>query len=378
MVATVAGAYGAANQDPAIGAWIDRVRDGAIAMYVVCTFMFGMRMWARTKVLRQFGMDDLAMLIAWALFTCLVSLTLVETAHEKQYFYGRDFTISESSLVHLAQWSNAVYTANLVADKCSFGFFLLRTTNPNNAWQRITTIAACSLIGLFGIAYFGLSFTCAVTFDSLLTGQCNLNSAYKWTSAAWSATAIATDLAFGLVFVYLIVVCNLTRRARVLTVLIVAIGSLSGLSSLVRILAIAAPAPNSFVTDPNVRRLAVRFWSVMEVALCLAAPCVGAIQSFLRPYMDHPNPLGYQGNYERSGAAVLRKDTGQTSCQLISKKNGSTVDEVGHVPPLMQADVERGVVVKVEAADWKRDMDTSGTTKLKFPDLVYSASKMFR
>ncbi|KAF2157401.1 hypothetical protein K461DRAFT_264311 [Myriangium duriaei CBS 260.36] len=314
--------------NPAISDWIARITQSVIALMVVCTALTGMRMFARAKLLNQFGCDDGAMLVAWALFITLGGLTIAEMGLEKDYFHGEVLDVSPASF-----WWNALYTASMIGSKCSFGFFLLRTTNPKNKWQRATTIGAFSACALLGVAYFCMSFTCAVTYDS--AEQCSLTNAFRWTSVAWSALAIVVDLAYGVVFVWLIAVCDLNRRAKILTILIIIFGSLSGGSSLARIVTISTDK----FSDPNVQRLAIRFWSIQEVGLCLAAPCVGSIQSFLRPYMNRPTPLGYQGQ------------TDHTSRQNMSKRQTMSVEEISPVPPLMQADIEKGVVVKVGGGD---------------------------
>lgn len=287
----------------------------------------------------------------------MLILTLILIGQEKRYFFGMGAPLAVEDLVrhmnrkmprarltqidqnHTARWWNAMYALTNIADKFSFGFFLLRTSHPKNQIQRGLTIGSCLLMGAWGLVYFALSFTCAISYDpdSLFAhdnNHCKLNTVFTWSGVAISALAIVVDAAFGVVFIWLIASCKLNRRAKVLTCLTIIVGSLSGISSLGRIITIRS---TQRFTDPLVQVSAVRFWSIMEVGICLAAPCVGSIQSFLTPYMDHPNPLGYQD----PNSSRLNFGKKQTTSSSVDEKLP------GPIPTLMQADVERGVVVKV-------------------------------
>lgn len=56
--------------NPDLLSWIDRNWQVMVALYAVCTVMAGMRIFARAKVLNQFGADDGTMLLAWVCTDC--------------------------------------------------------------------------------------------------------------------------------------------------------------------------------------------------------------------------------------------------------------------------------------------------------------------
>ncbi|KAF4555506.1 Hypothetical protein D9617_2g054670 [Elsinoe fawcettii] len=278
------------------------------AMFIMSTIAGALRIYVRSRVLKTFGWDDWAMVVAQFFFClCVIFVYLINTWSIAQFdgIMKVDFT----TFMWLARWGYGMYILTVIAIKVSLSLFMLRIFGPHHIWERVLIHFLTIVPAVIGITALVLvNATCAVTF---LTA-CSWRRIFNYTSLSFSFANTIADVAFASLSFLILWRMTMTRAARITASVLFLIGCMGGLASMFRVAAYFAPG-SDVLQQINYSR-----WSMIEAGTCITAVCLFTI----RPLFRHCTCFG------------SRIGTGHSSQAKLYPFRASTIMNKGHVAEL--------------------------------------------
>ncbi|KIW05020.1 hypothetical protein, variant 2 [Verruconis gallopava] len=272
-----------------------------------------MRIWVRIKMIRNFGWDDVMMVVALLNFAMYCSALMVivangggtHLAHLKNIRLGIIFTV-------VAEVS---YLTTILFLKISLGLFFLRVVQSK--WQR-RAIYGVVIMSTLIQAYHALFyiFACGnpryypehILADKCIPGRIQVDLAYEQ-----AAVTTATDLFFALIPIPLLWDTTLDRRSKLSVAFVLLLGTAGIVCSVVRFKYIngLGSMHDFFWTAAN-----ISLWSLFEMATGIIAGSLATMRPLFKRLMYKARTITQVGKTRKSG------DTGHDASRtrMLSKK----------------------------------------------------------
>ncbi|KAG8624336.1 hypothetical protein KVT40_007403 [Elsinoe batatas] len=211
---------------------------------VVClalaTVTMGLRLYVRRAMVKIFGPEDWAMLVAFLFFVIHTSLLIVVFRLAALLFSGRIAVLLQvEKLFHICY---GFYILCLLVLKLSMGFFFLRILRHHTV-QVAIIYALCAAIVVSGLIFYGFAvFTCAQFRDlASIRGQCRYQLAADVTNTIFSGLNILSGVVFVGLAVHPLIKSKMQMPTKIVASLILALGSVGCVASAVRLSLILEP-----------------------------------------------------------------------------------------------------------------------------------------
>ncbi|TKX27598.1 hypothetical protein C1H76_0022 [Elsinoe australis] len=277
-------------------------------MLAISTIAGALRIYVRSRLLKTFGWDDWAMVVAQFFFLgCVIIVSIVNSFSQHQYDGIQEVSIS--TFVWMARWGYGMYILTVIAIKISLALFMLRIFGPHHVWERIVIHTFTIIPAAIGIAALIIvNATCAVSFAPTCAWHRNFNI----TSLSFSFANSIADIAFAALSFLILWRMTMTRAAKISAYALFTIGTVGGLASVLRVVAY-------FQTGSDVvQQIRYSRWSMIEAGTCITAVCLFT----LRPLVRQCNCFG------------SRMGSGDGSQARLYPYGASTILNKGHVAEL--------------------------------------------
>ncbi|KAG8627845.1 hypothetical protein KVT40_003718 [Elsinoe batatas] len=277
-------------------------------MLIISTVAGALRIYVRSRLLKTFGWDDWAMVLAQFFFLlCTIFLFLVNTWGTSTY--NGIQAVDYDTFSWMARWGYGMYILTVIAIKVSLSLFMFRIFGPHHIRERvlihILTIVPAA-IGLTALVL--VNATCAVTFAPV----CAWRRTFNYTSLSFSFANSLADIAFASLSFLILWRMTMTRAAKISASVLFLIGSFGGLASVLRVAAYFQPGSDVL------QQIRYSTWSMIEAGTCITAVCLFT----LRPLFRHCTCFG------------SRMGTGWSSQAKLYPYRASTILNKGHVAEL--------------------------------------------
>ncbi|TKX18651.1 hypothetical protein C1H76_9441 [Elsinoe australis] len=252
-----------------------------VAFVVIVIISLALRIWVRTRMIKQFGWDDWTMVLA-----CVLYVT----------YSGVGYTICEmgiksltnpkiaAQLVPYTRASAALYSFVMIFLKISVALFFYKIFSHRPV-QRIVIWIVAILTILSGLAYFGVgAFTCASakTYKAI-TGKCKAQIPHEIIFAVFSCINIAGDIAFASMAVVALMTARLPAITKFTASLLILFGFFGGIATIIRLYWTLKPVTGLtyYSVSVNLGR-----WVAIELGASLAATNFGTIRPLFHAILE--------------------------------------------------------------------------------------------
>ncbi|PNS17282.1 hypothetical protein CAC42_6965 [Sphaceloma murrayae] len=272
-----------ANQSAVLKAGFDSLLAGTIMCLVLSLAALAARVYVRKRMLNLFGAEDwtmVATLVPFLAYICLFTVgcvlgpsVLAGGLSDKLRFYSR-----------VAHAGTGFYVLTLMGIKLSVGLCCLRIFQ-----YRTVEIATIYTLFAFNIAagltyYVYTVFTCALFRDlAFLGGFCPAQRGADISNTVFSAVSILTDIAFVILAVSCMIGSKLPRITRVVACLILALGSVGGVASAIRLSLVLQPTDGE---RWKAQSISTARWIGIEVATGMVAANLALTRPLLTVAID--------------------------------------------------------------------------------------------
>jgi len=182
--------------------------------------------------------------------------------------------------------------------KVSLGLFFLKIfTISKTSVQRYIIHAIIYFSVAYGIVNVGFSLgTCGAT--TLFGTACELKGVYSKITTSWSCINAITDFILAALTVQAIWTAHLPIPTKVTASAVLALGSMGGVASIVRIVLISRP--NSGVSSG----LAAAYWSLIEASIGIAAASFATLRPLFRSCIEGVQSKGSTHKQTNAGSRV--------------------------------------------------------------------------
>ncbi|KAF4548651.1 Hypothetical protein D9617_26g078640 [Elsinoe fawcettii] len=204
------------------------------------TFTMLLRVYVRKTMVRIFGPEDWAMLVAFVFFLVHTSLMLLVFKFAAQLLTGRlSIWKSVEQIYHICY---GFYILCLIVLKLSMGFFFLRILRHHTIQTAIIYVL-CATVIVSGMIFFGFAtFTCAQFRDiQSIRGKCAYQKEADVSNTVFSVLNILTGIVFVGLAVTPLVQSKMPRSTKIVASLILALGSIGCFASAVRLSLVLEP-----------------------------------------------------------------------------------------------------------------------------------------
>ncbi|KAF2149948.1 hypothetical protein K461DRAFT_270506 [Myriangium duriaei CBS 260.36] len=280
-----------------------------ICLFIAASVSGALRVYVRLKLLKLFGIDDWAMLIAQVLYLISSVAVCLTCGLIIVFFHGRMLT-SFTVFLHIARLGFAAYLASTIVIKVSVAFFMQRIFGHHHPKERAAVYLFTAIPFLVGVALVGMTgFTCAYDFKDFTTTRCELSKPFDILNQIFSVANCVSDLFFAGLAFSILWTMNMTRAARFSAMALFAVGATGGVASIMRVVSFYQGG-----TDTN-QQIRYTRWSVIEAGTCATAACLFTLR-----------PLFKQGFARRIGNYLFSSNN--------TKQHGSVVMSKGNVAEL--------------------------------------------
>ncbi|PNS20475.1 hypothetical protein CAC42_5925 [Sphaceloma murrayae] len=245
-------------------------------LLAVTTITVGLRAYVRAHIVKSFGLDDTAMLLAQVAWLATCVLTYICVSVEAHFVQTGILTMPITHLVQVIRFSNAAYSLTMILVKLSLAIFFLKLFATSFKWQRVLIIAMTIISTAVGIAY--LIFTvasCGIMVQSqkttpFQTGSewCPIQEVFVRCSIAWSLLNAVTDLVFAALAVQVLWGAKMATATKISALVLILFGCVGGVASCVRV-AVQLP-----LGDIRIAGILLGLWSNVEAGVCITAASV--------------------------------------------------------------------------------------------------------
>ncbi|KAH0362214.1 integral membrane protein, partial [Aureobasidium melanogenum] len=268
--------------------------DRSTQILAVCVLFFilswlsvGLRVYVKSRLLKQVGWDDAAMLATLIFFTCYLSCQLGSLAHGNGRH--RATMTDETAQIGLMYWffCELFYTLATTMLKFAIGLFFLRIAV--NKWHIliIKTIMVCSAV--FGLAYFFIVlFQChpiSFWWDLNPNHHGHCMSALVFSTAGYVVSALngVADWTFGLLPIFIVKDLQMHHHQKVVVAVILGFAAVGSTATIIRI-------PYIWTLDHYKgeflwRTADVAIWTTVEMGIGITAGNLGTLRPLMQRLM---------------------------------------------------------------------------------------------
>ncbi|OQO05962.1 hypothetical protein B0A48_10058 [Cryoendolithus antarcticus] len=295
----------------------------AIAFLGVAWLGVSLRTWMRAFMVKSYGWDDAVLLLAAASFTlyCSFNILLSDMGFgSPEILQNTPATIS--TIVTYMITTFALYASTMVIVKISLGIFYLRIAIEK--WQRWTVWVTLTISTIYGTYYFFAAiFQCGnpkYFLRNALAGKCggSPNTLLPVNMTAGVINAVS-DLVMVILPIFLIRKASMRKRAKISAYGVVALGSIGGVVSLLRLKYIK---DLSYVTNFFETGVTITLWSIAEAGIAIIAASLATVRPIFRCCLDNTRrALGSGTGGSRQKHSQLSST--DTTSQCVSRKISS-------------------------------------------------------
>ncbi|KAF2795116.1 hypothetical protein K505DRAFT_407146 [Melanomma pulvis-pyrius CBS 109.77] len=314
----------------------------------------GMRIFARTIIVRNFGTDDWMMLAA-LLFTVGYIIAIWILRANGMGFSGATLSLDEmTNLVKTTLAIEIMYYILIFCIKASILFFYLRIA-AEKKFERGCKIT----IGVLAV-FCGICVICCLTqcipiykmwdFTGLVEGKCINTTALFYFTSSFN---IVTDIWILALPIKTLMSIQRPRREKLALVFIFSLGIFSCIASIVRLHSIRIYTESK---DPFYDSVPINLWSMVEVNIgiyCASIPALKAI--FVRTQYASSRSTGYK-YHSRDKSGTTAKNSGSKKMGTVHAAEAFDMKPMGDDSPLQHP---RQVAKK--PSDMDLDSERSGS-----------------
>ncbi|TKX18156.1 hypothetical protein C1H76_9629 [Elsinoe australis] len=325
----------------------DNITKINIAITIITLFSVALRMFVRTKMLRQFGREDWAMVVTTVLYMVHSSMLFAISEVGKKYIGGNFKLMNTFNQINRA--GNGFFALTMVALKFSLGFFFLRIIGHKKP-QRYTIYAILSLTAACSAMYFGFAcFTCAQVKDvGVLTGpRCTPQRAATVVFATFSVINIVGDFIMTLIALFALMKAKLPIITKMIAGSLLALGCVGGIASIIR-LAIMLQPVDLFGYIKQLFQSGL--WLSIEIAVGIIAANFAMIRPILQLFLEKVH-LVSTPHATKAGtvATIPRSRAGMRPNTAKDQADDMLLDEIRKETTVMIVDEEKGQVENMYA-----------------------------
>ncbi|THY49561.1 integral membrane protein [Aureobasidium pullulans] len=298
-----------------------------IAFWVLTWVIVGLRVYVRAVMIKSFGRDDVAMIVALLLFTGYLSCQAAAVTHG----IGRHRKDIPHEDLHIgfAAWmfAEVFYTASASILKVAVGLFLERITQNKMHILIIRIMMAATM--LIGTIYLLVAlFQCTPIsfywdFSENAKGHCISPMVLVVISYIASVLNGAADFFFGILPIFIVKDLNMRRNTKIVVAAILGFAAIGSLSTLVRL--------------PYVKQLGtykgeflytstyIALWSTVEVGIGISAASLATLRPLVQkffPKLLPDAPSSGPANSNLKWSTKLGRRTHRKGDPLDSAENG--------------------------------------------------------
>ncbi|OQN97654.1 hypothetical protein B0A48_16518 [Cryoendolithus antarcticus] len=260
----------------------------AVAFLAVAWLGVSLRTWVRAVMVKSYGWDDAVLLLAAVSFTlyCSFNILLSDMGFgSPEILQNTPATIS--TIVTYMITTFALYASTMVLVKISLGIFYLRIAIEK--WQRWTVWVTLIISTIYGTYYFFAAiFQCGnpkYFLRNALAGKCggSPNTLLPVNMTAGVINAVS-DLVMVILPIFLIRKASMPKRAKISAYGVVALGSIGGVVSLLRLKYIK---DLSYVTNFFETGVTITLWSIAEAGIAIIAASLATVRPIFRCCLDN-------------------------------------------------------------------------------------------
>ncbi|TKX19701.1 hypothetical protein C1H76_8147 [Elsinoe australis] len=252
------------------------LRSLGIALLVVVTLCYVLRLYVKLAILRTFRSDDIALAIAYLLFWPLGVINILFAGWGLRLNAGELDVLKHITTAAIAY--NSIYVACAVSCKISVMLLVRSLLGPHDKKRRTLAYGITGISTLLGVVYFAFCFTCGVTDTAKTSTTCTLYGASNGVSLAWSFSNTAANIIFASLCVSLIWSATMSLRTRIIASGLLSFSSVGAIASALRIATILGWGWTTF----DGQRLHVTRWSLIEAGICISAICLASLRPLLK------------------------------------------------------------------------------------------------
>ncbi|KAK6434804.1 hypothetical protein LTR95_009006 [Oleoguttula sp. CCFEE 5521] len=260
----------------------------AVAFLAVAWLGVSLRTWVRAVMVKSYGWDDTVLLLAAVSFTlyCSFNILLSDMGFgSPEILQNTPATIS--TIVTYMITTFALYASTMVIVKISLGIFYLRIAIEK--WQKWTVWVTLTISTIYGTYYFFAAiFQCGnpkYFLRNALAGKCggSANTLLPVNMTAGVINAVS-DLVMVILPIFLIRKASMPKRAKISAYGVVALGSIGGVVSLLRLKYIK---DLSYVTNFFETGVTITLWSIAEAGIAIIAASLATVRPIFRCCLDN-------------------------------------------------------------------------------------------
>ncbi|TVY65604.1 hypothetical protein LSUE1_G007941 [Lachnellula suecica] len=269
------------------------------------------RCYCRTFVIRGFGLDDWAAIVAWVFFTLFCSFAYAGVAHGTGQHAWNIKPASEIPIGLKWWWAcEPMYVLGNMALKFSIAIMLLRIAASKI--HKIIIWATLIVLELYSGFYF-----------FLFVLQCR-PSAYFWTqytggkgtcidpritvdaTYGYSAISCGVDWTLAIMPIFIIWNLQMNSRTKISVALILAMGATASTATIVRIPYIQTLEDQA---DFLYATTDVAIWSILETGLGITASCLATLRPLFREFFSRSKLFGGSSSHVITGGRYVRSES---------------------------------------------------------------------
>ncbi|KAL3424535.1 integral membrane protein [Phlyctema vagabunda] len=313
------------------------------------TLAVAARTYCRIVVVKSFGLDDYAAVVAWVFFAFFCAFAITAEHHGSGKHIGN---IPPADVPLGLKWwwaCEPVYVLSNMALKFSIGIFLLRIavarTHRIIIWTTVAVIEIYSVVFFF---LFVLQCRPSKYFWTRYTGGSGTCMNPKITVDAtyvYSAISCWSDWTLAIIPVFLVWNLQMNSRTKLVVAVILAMGAIASTATIIRIPYVKDLANQA---DFLYATTDVAIWSTSETGIGITASCIATLRPLFRNFFLRSHLMG--GSSTRGGTSPWPQYTPNASGYIKSKNKGTFNDEIalrndvgktGGVTTIIDADLER-------------------------------------
>ncbi|KAF4552551.1 Hypothetical protein D9617_9g023390 [Elsinoe fawcettii] len=252
-----------------------------IAFVIIVTISLLLRVYVRTKMLRQFGWDDWTMVVAVALYLTHSGVGYTICAMGQQSLTNPSIA---TKLVPYTKTSAGLYSLVMIFLKISVALFFYKIFHHRPA-ERIVIWAVSALTIASGLAYLVVgTATCASakTYGPI-TGKCKAQIPHEIIFTIFSCINIAGDITFATMAFVALIRAKLPAITKFTASLLIFFGFFGGVATVIRLYWTLKPVSGLtyYSVSVNLGR-----WVAIELGASLAATNFGTIRPLFHAILE--------------------------------------------------------------------------------------------
>ncbi|KAF4547799.1 Hypothetical protein D9617_36g063370 [Elsinoe fawcettii] len=319
------------------------------ALFTLTVFTLLLRLATRTIILRRFGYDDLAIVLASIAACAGLICTWLAIKPLGALYHGNKSGLAEAKAFALG--SAMLYIWSMTLLKISLGFFFYRIF-AGHLKHRIAIITAVAIPVILGVTYFviGIS-TCAAVSYLFNLKDCPIFPVYRNLGRVWGAQNVVTDLVFPILSVNAIRKSEMKKLTKVLACALVCFAAFGSVASVIRLAVLAPSTKLSSFT----KTVYSAVWTQLETGIGIMCANIACLRPLGRFALDY-----YQQRWGPQVTWHPRVDQSRTQ-ESVSKKTAASTGTISMATILWRLNSVFSDSVLIEQPyDWREDRISQG------------------